>query len=75
MRLRKTAATLVLCAAGMSVMGAGTAFAAENQGEVLSEHATLQECSAALDQYQYVRPAMCEPTTDDPAGPQVLMGY
>ncbi|WP_338603893.1 hypothetical protein [Saccharopolyspora sp. SCSIO 74807] len=72
MRIRKTVATLALCAAGMSVLGAGTAVAEE----VVGHFDTAQQCSAELQRLADQGdpgPLMCEPTTDDDNGPQVLV--
>lgn len=72
MRIRKTVATLALCVAGMSALGAGTA-AAE---EVVAHFDTFEQCSAELERLADQGdpgPLMCEPTTGDENGPQVLV--
>ncbi|GAA4864551.1 hypothetical protein [Saccharopolyspora cebuensis] len=49
MRIKKFATTLVLTAAGMSVLGAGTALAAEYRNEVWATGLTHEQCQQRLD--------------------------
>lgn len=73
MSIRKTITALALCAAGMSVAGAGTAFAEE----VVGEYPTFQACSDKLDdlfEHGDPGPYMCEPVnSDDENGPNRLV--
>ncbi|MCA1226702.1 hypothetical protein [Saccharopolyspora sp. 6M] len=72
MSIRKTITALALCAAGMSVAGAGTALAEE----VVGEFPTAQACSDKLQEladHGDPGPLFCAPVTDDQNGPNNLI--
>ncbi|CAM04920.1 hypothetical protein A8924_6077 [Saccharopolyspora erythraea NRRL 2338] len=68
MRLKKIATTLVLCAAGVSVLGAGNALAEGWHNEVWAKNLTQEECSkrlAEVNENPNVGGAMCDDWNDD----------
>ncbi|WP_243789747.1 hypothetical protein [Saccharopolyspora gloriosae] len=73
MSIRKTITALALCAAGLSVAGAGTALAEE----VVGEYPTAQACSDKLEElaeHGDPGPLMCVPVNaDDQDGPNNLV--